>query len=79
MIAQLQQRASPSGSFVNRAVVREIKMAFTRLARTPAGSEVARLAERWEKGMPDVEVLDDIRGINRAANCWKTEVPSPGS
>jgi len=80
MITQLQDRARGSGSFVDRAIVREIKMAFARLVGTPSAiADVVRLAECWEKGRPDLEVLEDIRRINRVASCWKTESSSPSS
>jgi hypothetical protein len=80
MISQLQDRARATGSFVDRAIAREIKMAFTRAAGTPAITELVHLAEAWEAGTPDVQVLDAIRRINRsAASCWKADAPRAGS
>jgi hypothetical protein len=71
-IAQLQQRVRESGSFVDRAIVREIKVAsnlFTE--RHHAWREVLELAEKWESGLPDLKILEAIRHINRSASCWK--------
>jgi hypothetical protein len=84
-IAQLQQRVRESGSFVDRAIVREIKIASERFAETHAAwAEVAELVEKWEKGVPDLRILEAIRWINRIASGWKTgprhsiDAPPPG-
>ena len=76
MIAHVEQKARVSGSFVDRAIVREIKRAFARLAGRPSEiSGVVRLAKRWEQGMPDLEVLDAVRRVNRCASDWKVDAP----
>jgi hypothetical protein len=79
MISQLQTRARISGNFADRAILREIKMAFARLAGTPAVTEVVRLAEGWEAGAPDLQVLDAIRRINRSASCRNGDARPVGS
>jgi hypothetical protein len=80
MISQLQSGARASGSFVDRAVVRELKLAFARASGTPsATAELVHLAERWEDGMPDLLVLEAIRRINRDASCWKSAATAASS
>ena len=77
-IAQLQQRVRETGSFVDRAIVREIKIASEGFAETHAGwQEVVELVEKWEKGVPDVKILESIRWINRIASGWKTGARHP--
>ena len=71
-IAQLQQRVRESGSFVDRAIVREMKIASELFPEThSAWLEVRDLVRRWEEGMADLKVLEAIRWINRSASCWK--------
>jgi hypothetical protein len=74
VIAQLQQSVRETGSFVDRAIVREIKVASELFAdRHAAWEEVRELAERWEnKSVSDIKILEAIRWINRSASCWKT-------
>jgi hypothetical protein len=73
-IAQLEQAARSAGSFVDRAIVREIKIAAGRHAENdPAWFEVAALIERWRSGAPDLDVLEAVRRINRVATCWKAD------
>jgi hypothetical protein len=77
-IAQLQKRVRETGSFVDRAIVREIKIASERFAETHAAwAEVVELVEKWEKGVPDVKILEAIRWINRIASGWKTRARKP--
>jgi hypothetical protein len=72
-IAQLQKRVRETGSLVDRAIVREIKIASERFAETHAGwAEVVELVEKWEQGVPDIKILEAIRWINRIASGWKT-------
>lgn len=74
-MAKWQTEARSKGSFVERALVREIKVASERFSPgDPAWVEVAALVSRWEKGMPDIQVLEAVRRINRAATCWRAEV-----
>jgi hypothetical protein len=71
-IAQLQKQARQTGSFVDRAIVREMKIASGLYPEGHAAwREVVELAETWEKGMPDLKILEAIRHINRGASCWK--------
>jgi hypothetical protein len=76
-IAQLQREARESGSFVDRAIMREVKIASELFAeRHSAWMEVAELVERWQNGAKDLRVLNAVRHINRSASCWKT-IASP--
>jgi hypothetical protein len=71
-IAQLERDARSGGSFVDRAIVREIKIAAGRFSEQESlWLQVAALIERWREGAPDVEVLESVRRINRIATCWK--------
>jgi hypothetical protein len=75
-IAQLQERVRESGTFVDRAIVREIKMASERFAeKHSAWIEVMDLADAWEKGRPDLKILEAIRQINRSASYWRMPAP----
>lgn len=72
-LAELQRKVRETGSFVDRAIVREMKVASELFPESHAAwREVRELAEHWEKGAPDVKVLEAIRRINRSASCWKT-------
>jgi Mn-dependent DtxR family transcriptional regulator len=72
-ITQLQRQVRETGSFVDRAIVREMKIASELFAeRHAAWAEVRELADHWEKGVSDVKILEAIRWINRSASCWKT-------
>jgi hypothetical protein len=73
-ITQLQRQVRETGSFVDRAIVREMKIASELFAeRHAAWAEVQELAERWEKkSVSDLKILEAIRWINRSASCWKT-------
>ena len=73
-ITQLQRQVRETGSFVDRAIVREMKIATELFAeRHAAWAEVRELAERWEKkSVSDIKILEAIRWINRSASCWKT-------
>jgi hypothetical protein len=73
-ITQLQRQVRETGSFVDRAIVREMKIASELFAeRHAAWAEVRELAERWEKkSVSDIKILEAIRWINRGASCWKT-------
>jgi hypothetical protein len=73
-ITQLQRQVRETGSFVDRAIVREMKIASELFAeRHAAWAEVRELAERWEKkSVSDLKILEAIRWINRSASCWKT-------
>jgi hypothetical protein len=76
-IAKLQQRVRQTGSFVDRAIIREMKIASELFpAGHAAWMEVVELAHKWEKGMPDLKILEAIRHINRGASCWKQTFPS---
>ena len=71
-IARLQQQMRESGSFVDRAIVREMKIAsqlFTE--RHSAWVEVRELVDSWEAGWSDLKILEAIRNINRSASYWK--------
>jgi hypothetical protein len=71
-IARLQRQVRGTGSFVDRAVVREIKIASELFPeRHAAWKEVTELADRWQNGMNDLKILEAIRHINRGASCWK--------
>jgi hypothetical protein len=73
-IAELQRRVRESGSFIDRAIAREVKIASGLFAeRHTAWAEVAELVGRWENGMGDLQVLEAIRWINRGASCWKAK------
>jgi hypothetical protein len=73
-IAELERQARWSGSFVDRAIVREVKIASARFSETDsAWSEVVTVAERWEEVMPDLQVLEAIRRVNRVTSCWRGE------
>jgi hypothetical protein len=77
-IAELQRRVRATGSFVDRAIVREMKTASERFRETdPIWREVVTLAQRWQEGMPDLDVLEAVRRINRTATCWRAE-PAAG-
>ncbi len=73
-ITQLQRQVRETGSFVDRAIVREMKIASDLFAeRHAAWTEVRELVERWEKkSASDIKILEAIRWINRSASCWKT-------
>jgi hypothetical protein len=72
-IAQLQRQVRATGSFVDRAILREIKIASEGFAETHAGwREVVELVEKWEKGVPDVKILEAIRWLNRIGSGWKS-------
>lgn len=76
LIAELQREARSSGSFVDRAIVREIKNVAARCAETdPLWSEVLHLTRGWKAGLPELQVLDGLQRINRAASCWKAPNP----
>jgi hypothetical protein len=71
-IAKLQERVREHGTFVDRAIVREIKIASERFAEKHAAwIEVMDLADGWEKGRPDLKILEAIRHINRGASYWR--------
>jgi hypothetical protein len=71
-ITELEREARSSGNFVDRAIVREIKIASARLSETDLmWSEVMTLTDHWKDGMPELQVLEAIRRINRVASCWK--------
>jgi hypothetical protein len=71
-IAELQSKVRASGSFVDRAIVREMKIASERFSEThSAWLEVIKVAAGWEDGTPDLQVLEALRRINRMATCWK--------
>src|SRR5436190_10731086 len=73
-IAQLQVRVREHGSFVERALVREIKVASELFpAAHAAWFEVLQLVENWERGASDVSALEAVRHINRSASCWKSQ------
>ena len=73
VIAQLQELVRENGTFVDRAIVREIKIASERFTEKHAAwIEVRDLAEAWQKGRPDLKILEAIRQINRSASCWRT-------
>jgi hypothetical protein len=75
-IARLQQRVRETGSFVDRAIVREIKVASCLFAESHAAwREVMELADSWEKGVSDLKILEAIRHINRSASCWRKTAP----
>ena len=75
-IAQLRERVRESGTFVDRAIVREIKIASERFAEKHAAwIEVMDLANGWEEGRPDLKILEAIRQINRSASYWRVPVP----
>jgi hypothetical protein len=77
-IAQLEERVRASGSFVDRAIVREVIIASQLFAeRHSAWGEVCELVDNWEKGRPDLRILEAIRHINRGASYWKSHRP-PG-
>ena len=77
-IAQLQKRVRETGSFVDRAIVREIKIASERFGETHAAwAEVVELVEKWEKGVPDLKILEAIRWINRIASGWRRAPRNP--
>ena len=79
MLTELEDEARSSGSFVDCAIVREIKIAAGRFSDTDLmWSEVMILARRWKEGMPDIMVLDAVRRINRVTSCWKTETVPAG-
>jgi hypothetical protein len=72
IIAQLQERVHENGTFVDRAIVREIKIASERFAEKHAAwIEVMDLADGWEEGRPDLKILEAIRQINRGASYWR--------
>ena len=72
-IEELQRKVRETGSFIDRALVREMKVASELFPESHAAwNEVRELADRWEKGAADVKVLEAIRRINRSASCWKT-------
>jgi hypothetical protein len=72
IIVQLQERVRESGTFVDRAIVREIKIASERFGeRHSAWVEVMDLTNAWEQGRPDLKILEAIRQINRSASCWR--------
>lgn len=72
-ITQLQQQIRKTGSFVDRAIVREMKISSELFAEGHAAwADIRELADHWEKGASDVKILDAIRWINRSASCWKT-------
>jgi hypothetical protein len=67
-----------SGSFVDRAIVREIKTAAARFSETDLmWSEVLILTRRWKEGMPELQMLEALRRINRVASCWKAPEGDP--
>lgn len=71
-IAQLQQQVREAGSFVDRAIVREVKIASELFPeKHSAWIEVAELVEKWQDGLMDLRVLEAVRHINRSASCWK--------
>jgi hypothetical protein len=76
-IAQLHAKVRATGSFVDRALVREIKIASELFAeRHAAWIEVVELVQHWENGVSDVSILEAVRQINRSASCWKTRASS---
>ncbi|MEY2563458.1 MAG: hypothetical protein QOH88_1651 [Verrucomicrobiota bacterium] len=61
-----------TGSFVDRAIVREMKIAAERFPEHHATwLEVDALIQRWEQGLPDLQVLEALRQVNRTASCWR--------
>jgi len=67
-VAALQREARALGTFVDRAIVREIKQACGRLAATDdAWLEVMALVECWKGGMKDLEVLSSLQHLNRTS------------
>lgn len=76
-IAQLEQRVSRTGSFVDRAVVREIKVASELFPeKHGAWVEVVELIERWERGASDLSILQAVQSINRSASRWRIAASS---
>ena len=72
-IVQLQRKVRETGSFVDRAIVREVKIASELFReKHSAWIEVVELVGKWQNGMTDLRVLDAVRHINRSASCWKT-------
>jgi hypothetical protein len=43
----------------------------------PARKEAVELMKKWEKGVPDVKILESIRWINGIARGWKTGTRHP--
>jgi hypothetical protein len=79
-IAQLQRQVRETGSFVDRAIVREVKIASELYPeKHSAWIEVVELVENWQNGMADLRVLDAVRHINRSASCWKDSARSARS
>jgi hypothetical protein len=80
-VATLEHEARALGTFVDRAIVREIKLASSRFAETEAAwMEVLALVERWKGGRDDLEVLSAFQSLNRTSTCWKDPAPrSPGA
>ena len=78
-LAELQREAQTIGTFVDRAIVRELKISCNRFAETDsAWTEIATLIERWKEGMNDLEVLSSMQRLNRISTCWKDPAqPSP--
>jgi hypothetical protein len=77
-IAQLQERVRAGGSFVDRAIVREVIIASQLFPeKHSAWGEVRELVNNWEDGRPDLKILEAIRHINRGASYWKSARP-PG-
>jgi hypothetical protein len=75
-IAQLQERVRASGSFVDRAIVREVIIASQLFPeRHSAWEEVRELVDHWEAGRPDLKILEAIRNINRSASYWRAPRP----
>jgi hypothetical protein len=75
-IAQLQERVRVNGSFVDRAIVREVIIASQLFPeRHSAWLEVRELVDNWESGRPDFKILEAIRNINRSASYWKAPRP----
>ena len=70
-ITELEREAQLSGTSVGRAIVREIKIASARFSETELmWSAVMSLTGRWKEGMPELQVLEAIRRINRVASRW---------
>jgi len=71
-IAQLRAKVRITGSFVDRAVVRELKIASERFPEHDlVWREVETLVQRWEEGMPDRDVIEAIRQLNGTASFWR--------
>ena len=71
-IARLQERVRVSGSFVDRAIVREVVIASQLFAEGhSAWLEIRELVDHWEEGRSDLKILEATRNINRSASYWK--------